>query len=143
METMAKIKKAFTLSCVIYTVIISVMFAIGWLLSDAASLMVPTPSKALFILIFSFAVGFASLILKRQGTGVVRFLIHYVVCLAAYVVAFIIGGGVSLTGETPMIAVLLFTVIYGVAMILRAVFSRIGNGKKKPVQTEEYTSVFK
>ena len=51
METVEKIKKALTLSCVIYTVIISVMFAIGWILSDAASLMVPTPSKALYILV--------------------------------------------------------------------------------------------
>lgn len=139
----AKIKKALTLACVIYTVIISVMFAIGWLISDAATLMVPTPSKALCILAFSVVVGFASLILKNKGTGVLRFLLHYAVCLAAYVIAFVIGGGVSLTGSAPIIAVLLFTVVYFVVMILRAVFCRDRGGKTNDVQSEEYTSVFK
>ena len=139
----AKIKKSLTLACVIYTVIISAMFAIGWLMSDTATLMVPTPSKAIYILAFSVVTGFASLLLKKKGTGVVRFLLHYAVCLAAYVIAFVIGGGVSLTGSAPIIAVLLFTAVYFVAVMLRAVICRDRGGKAKDARNEEYTSVFK
>ena len=81
---MSKLKHALTLTCVIYTVIISAMFALGWVLSDSASLLVPTPSKALLMLAFSAVLGFASLILKKDKTGLVLTVLHYVICLAAF-----------------------------------------------------------
>lgn len=138
---MDKIKRALTLMCVIYTVIISGMFLVGWSLSDSASLFVPTPSKALLMLLFSAILGFASLILRKEKTGATRTMIHYAICLAAFVVTVIIGGGVPLTGATPVIAGLLFTVVYAVIMAVRAVICR--RSVKKTEQPEVYTSVFK
>lgn len=137
---MAKLKHALTLMCVIYTVIISAMFALGWALSDSASLFVPTPSKALLMLLFSSVLGFASLILKKDKTGAALTLLHYVVCLAAFAVTVVIAG-VPLTGSTPVIGILLFTVVYAVVMAVRAIACR--RRAKKIDTPEKYTSVFK
>ena len=137
---LTKIKKALSLMCVIYTIIISVMFALGMLLSDSAGLLVPTPSKALLFLLFSAILGFASLILKDSGTGVLRILAHYVLCTVAFILAFVVGGNFPVTGGTSIVAVILFTVFYAVIMIIRAIVCRVK--AKKTEKTEEYTSVF-
>lgn len=137
---MAKLRHALTLMCVIYTVIISAMFALGWALSDSASLFVPTPSKALLMLLFSAILGFSSLILKKDKTGAALTLLHYVVCLAAFAVTVVLAG-IPLTGSVPAIGLILFTVIYAVVMAVRAIACR---RKAKNIDTpEEYTSVFK
>lgn len=136
-----KIKKALTVMCVIYTAIITVMYVIGWAVSDAASLFVPTPSKALLILMFSAVLGFASLFLSRDGTTAGKLVLHFAVCTAAFVVAFIIGGGFPVTGATSIVAVLMFIAVYAVVMAIRAIFCR--RYRRAAVEAETYTSVFK
>lgn len=137
---MAKLKHALTLTCVIYTVIISAMFALGWVLSDSASLLVPTPSKALLMLAFSAVLGFASLILKKDKTGAALTVLHYVICLAAFAVTVVVAK-VPLTGSVPVVGLILFTIIYATVMLIRAVVYR--RRVKNTVIPEEYTSVFK
>ena len=61
------------------------MYIIGLLMSESEIVLVPTPSKALLILVFSAVLGFASLILKYKHTGAVRTLIHYFISAVAFV----------------------------------------------------------
>lgn len=137
----AKLKHSLTLMCVIYTVIISGMFLCGFILSDSASLLVPTPSKALMMLLFSAFLGVSSLILSKEGTGVARTLLHYISCLVSFVLTVILGCRVNLAGAGPMIAVIGFTAVYAVVMIVRGIILR-RKSKKIEIQ-QEYTAVFK
>ncbi len=138
---MGAIKKSLTLMCIIYTAIISVMFFLGWMVSDSQMLFVPTPGKALVILIFSAVLGFASLCLSRNGTSAIRLILHFVICTAAYILAFVVGGGFKITGGGSIVAVLAFCIVYAIVMIIRAVICR--KYRRQNVESEEYTSVFK
>lgn len=141
MGAFEKIKRTLTLMCVIYTVIISAMFLLGWVISDSASLFVPTPAKALLMLLFSFILGLASLCLKRERTSALRLIIHYLICVSSFFVTFVIGGGFSLTGGTSITALIAFTAIYAVVMAFRAVVRRKRKGWVS--EPEEYTSMLK
>lgn len=137
---LAKIKRALALMCVIFTVIISLMYVLGLLMSDSAVLLVPTPGKALFILLFSSIIGFASLLLSKDGTSPGRLIFHVILCLAAFVLCFIVGGNFAVTGSTGIIASVLYLIVYGIVMAVRAVICR--RYKKAAIESEEYTSVF-
>ncbi len=141
MDFFAYIKRALTLMCVVYTAIISGMYLLGWALSGTGVLFVPTPQKALLLLLFSATVGFASLLLSKDGTGAIRLILNFVICLAAFILIFIVGGGFPISGGTSVVAVIMYLAVYIVAMILRAVICR-SRGKTN-TESEEYTSVFK
>lgn len=138
---LSMIKRALSFMCVIYTVIISGMYAVGFLLSDSAVLLVPTPSKALLILLFSAVLGFASLLLRDSGTGALRMVCHYFICTVAFILTFIVGGNFPVTGGTSIVAIILFSLLYAVVMVIRAIVCRVRS--KKNEQPEEYTSVFR
>lgn len=141
MDFFASIKRALTLMCAIYTVIISGMYLLGWAFSGTGVLLIPTPQKALLLLLFSGIVGFASLLLSKNGTGAVRLILNFLICLVAFILVFIVGGGFPVSGGTSVVAVILYLAVYIVAMILRAVIYRLF--RAKATEREEYTSVFK
>jgi len=125
--------------CVVYTVIISIMFFFGWLLSDADSLLAPTPSKALLMLLFSCIVGFASLLLSENKTPVFRIVLHFAICFAAFILIFIVGGGFSLKGGAWIISTVIYCLVYGTVMVVRAIAGAIH--RKNSDNEKEYTSV--
>ncbi len=141
MSIFQKIKGSLTLMCVFYTVIISVMFLVGWIMSDSGVLLVPTPSKALLMLVFSMILGFSSLILSRQKTSVLRYVIHYLICTVSFILTFVVGGGFKITGGTSIVAVISFSAVYAAVMIIRGIFCR--KYRQQIVDSAEYTSVFK
>ena len=126
--------------CVIYTVIISGMYLLGLLMSDSVSLFVPTPTKALLMLLFSAVLGFASLLLSKEGTSAGKLILHVLICTAVYVLVFIVGGDFSVTGGTGIVAVLFFLAIYGICMGVRAFVCR--KYRKKKTDSKEYKSMF-
>ncbi len=127
--------------CVIFTVIISVMYALGMMMSDSVLLFIPTPAKALLMLLFSGILGFASLLLSKEGTSAARLICHVILCLAAFVLVFVVGGNFSVTGGTGIVAILFYLAIYGIVMAVRAIICR--KYRKNKIDSEEYTSVFK
>lgn len=141
MSTFAKIKRALSLTCVIFTIIISVMYVLGLMMSGQATLFVPTPTKALLMLLFSGILGFASLLLSKEGTSAPKLIIHAVLCLAAFILVFVVGGNFSVTGGAGIVASVFFLAVYGIVMIVRAIVCR--KYRQKKVDSEEYTSVFK
>ncbi len=141
MNTFSKIKRALSLMCVTFTIIMSLMYILGLLMSGQATLFVPTPTKALLILLFSGFLGFASLLLSKEGTPALKLILHGVICLSAFVLVFVVGGNFSATGGTGIVASVFFLAIYGVVMIVRAIVCR--KYRQKKVDSEEYTSVFK
>lgn len=140
MDTFAKIKRALSLTCVIFTIIISAMYLLGLVMSDSIILFVPTPSKALLMLLFSAVIGFASLLLSKEGTSVGRLILHVAICTAVYALVFVIGGDFSVTGGAGVIAILLFLVIYGICMAVR--FAVCRKYRKKNIDSKEYKSMF-
>lgn len=136
-----KIKRVLTLMCVAYTVIMSLMYFLAFVFSSSASIWVPTPAKALCTLVFSLALGLASLLLSPSGTSPLRLFLHFAICLAAFAGLFIAGGGFSLIGGTSITATLFFVCIYAIIMTARAVILRLRN--KRIDEDTEYTSVFK
>ena len=138
-----KIKRALTLMCIAYTVIISLMYCLAFVFSSSASILVPTPTKALSALVFSLVIGLASLLLSPSGTPPLKLFFHFAVCLAAFALLFGAGGGFSLTGGTSITATLCFVCIYAFAMAVRAIVLRLQRKKSAVDAESEYTSVFK
>ena len=141
MIALAKVKKALSLMCVIFTVIISVMYVFGILASSEGQLLGPTPVMALLVLLFSAILGFASLLLSKEGTPAIRLALHAIVCTIAFVLVFVVGGSFSVTGDTGIIATAGFLVVYAVVMAVRAIVCR--KYRRNKTESEEYTSVFK
>lgn len=141
MSPLAKIKHALSTMCVIFTVIISVMYLLGWFVSDSVSLFVPTPSKALLILLFCGILGFVSLILRKDGTSAARYFLHFILCLVSFVVLIIIAGGFSLAGPSSIIATVFYLAVYAVVMAVRGIVGKRSRDKK--TDSGEYSPVFK
>ncbi len=125
-----------TKACVLFTCIITVMYILGWVMSDNAALLVPTPLRALLILAFCIIAGFADL-LVRGKLKASRTVIHYLICLAAFVLCFLLPSPSPKVGPFTVIAVIVFTVVYAVIITVRAVIY-----KKKNDGDEPYVSVF-
>lgn len=140
MSAWGKIKNALSLMCIVFTVIISVMYAIGLIISDGGALFVPTPSKALLMLLFSAVLGFASLLLSKDGDSAGKVVIHALLCLGAFILVFVVGGNFPVAGDTSVIATVLYLIVYGVVMVGRALALR-GQRRKKNDKAE-YNSIF-
>lgn len=141
MGVLAKIKRALSLMCVIFTAVMSLMYAAGWLASGQETLFVPTPSKALTVLLFCGILGFASLLLSKEGTPVWRYVLHFLISLTAFIAVFLVGGGFPLTGGSSIVATVLYLLVYAAAMVIRGLVCR--RSRSKATEAEEYTSVFK
>ena len=134
----AKIKSVLTGACVIYTILITALYVAGFFFSDNPNF-IPRFRMILILLGFSLVMSAAELILKSSFNSTAKILIRFLVCLAGYVVIFLVGGGYS--GSSFVIGIFIFLIAYLAVNGIR--FAFIFRKEKKKNEEKDYENSFK
>ena len=135
-----KIKLTLTEGCVIYTVLITVLYIIGYLF-DRDGMWIPRFRTMWVVLGVSFVIAAAERILDGGKTGPVRIILNFAVCLIGYIVIFVVGGGYIDNGAAVLISLFIFIILYVAANVLR--FAMAGKLHRRQSAEEDYTPAFK
>lgn len=135
------VKLIFTRGCVLFTILSVIVYSAAAITSGKIKGLIPSLDLILMLLIFSFAVIAASLILTECTFPLAaRLLIHFLVLGAVYYFLFVLWAGIASNGAQTMIALALYILLYGISI---AVWSAIRAARKKKENSEkEYTSIF-
>ena len=136
------VKKTLTMTCVINTVIITLLYVLGYITNTGGgTAWIPRFNIMWMVLGISFVLSAAELILQSKGNFFVKMLWHFVLCLAGFLVLFIIGGGYADRPSAIVIGTFLFIIAYLAINITR--FAVTGKFKRMKEEAEEYDEVFK
>ena len=135
------LKQIFTRGCVLFTVLSVTMYSASAIFSGKLNGWIPKLDLILMLLIMSFSVCAANLLLKSEKvSSALRIPVHFIVLGIVYYMLFVIWGGFATNGATTLIALILYALIYAVCIsvyyMIRGVFKKHDNKK------QEYSSVF-
>ena len=133
-----KIKSVLTTACVIYTILITALYAAGFFFSDNANF-VPRFRMIVILLGFSLVISAAELLLKSKWNSMTKIVLHFLACLAGFIVIFLIGGGYK--GSSFLIGIFIFVIAYLAVNGIR--FAVIFRKEKKENEKKSYENAFK
>ena len=135
-------KKTLTVTCVINTVIITLLYVLGYITNTGGgTAWIPRFNIMWMVLGISFVLSAAELILQGKGNFTVKMLWHFLSCLAGFLLIFTVGGGYADSPAAIVIGTFLFIIAYLVVNVTR--FAVTGKFKRKKEEEEEYDEVFK
>ena len=138
MKAFGIIKRIIIHACLINTVLVFAVAALANVFSKEG--LAPKFSTVAMILVFSLCIGAAGYILSvRKISGIFRVLIHYFSLALAFYMIFVVWGGFADRSSTTLIAMVLFTIIYAVAMV---VYFIVKKRSDKRADDSEYESRF-
>ena len=135
------VKRIFTHGCVLFTVLSVSVYAISAAFSGKLTGWIPKLDTIFMLLIMSFAVCAANLLLSNEKIApALRVPIHFAVLGVAYYLLFVVWNGLASSGSMTFIALLVYAVIYAFAI---GIYFIIKSAKKKKASDKtEYTSMF-
>lgn len=137
----AKIKKVITDTCVVNTVIMTLLYILGYLTNkDGGTAWIPKFNIMWMVLGVSFVLALAERILDMKGSLGARIACHFGMCVVGFLLIFIIGGGYSSSAGAVVVGTFLFILAYILVNGVR--FAVTGKLRRAKNETEEYTSVF-
>jgi len=125
-------------TCTFFTISIFVVNIIGTLANQ--SQIVPTLSFMGLLLLFSIAIACANRVLKSSLSGMVKFVIHFIVCTAAFVLVFVVFSGYYRRGSSAVFIVFFFVLAYAIIMSVGALIK--GAFKAKKIEETPYKRQF-
>ena len=136
------VKKTLTMTCIINTVIITLLYVLGYITNTGGgTAWIPRFNIMWIVLGISFVLSAAELILQGKGSFAVKVIWHFVSCLAGFLLLFIVGGGYADRPSAIVIGTFLFVVVYLAVNVTR--FAVTGKFKRTREEEEEYDEVFK
>lgn len=136
------VKKVLTMTCVINTVIMTLLYVLGYITNtDGGTAWIPRFGIMWIVLGISFVLSAAELILHGKGNFFVKMLWHFLSCLAGFLLLFIVGGGYAENPSAIVIGTFLFIIAYLAVSLTR--FAVTGKLKRTREEEEEYDEVFK
>ncbi len=135
-----KLKLTLTEGCVIYTVLITALYVIGYVF-DRGGEWIPRFRMMWVVLGVSFVIAAAERILDGGETGPVRIILNFAACLAGYLVIFVVGGGYINNGAAVLISLFIFIILYVAANVIR--FAAAGKLRRRRSEEEDYDPAFK
>ena len=136
------VKKTLTMTCIINTVIITLLYVLGYITNTGGgTAWIPRFNIMWIVLGISFVLSAAELILQGKGNFFVKMLWHFLSCLAGFLLLFIVGGGYADRPSAIVIGTFLFVVVYLAVNVTR--FAVTGKFKRIREEEEEYDEVFK
>lgn len=148
MKFLDNVKKTLTGACVINTVLLITVYALGMMINEN---FIPTLDRVIGILLFSIALSCANRFLFSGVLNFpIRFLLHFLFTAASFYVMFILWGNYNQNGGAVLVILVLFTLVYGIVAgivaAVRAVFREKANSKKEYKKVikkdDDYKSVF-
>ncbi len=79
-------------------------------MSDNAALLVPTPLRALLILLFCMICGFCDILVSVNKPKPIKWIINYILVLTAFILCVLIPSAAPKIGPFSMIAILVFSI---------------------------------
>ena len=126
----AKITSLLSRACVIFTLTVFFFYLLASAVSDAAR-----PVMDLLTLFSLFAlslvVSFSFLLLSARIPRSLAFFLHFLLCVGSFLFFYAVILGKAKTGAQIIVALLFASLLYLVAMLLRALFSRIFKSNKE------------
>ena len=139
---LSETKSALTVACVIYTVLITLLYTIGkvFMNDDGGQAWIPHFGMMWMVLGVSVAFGIAERFLALGEATFIRILGHFGISLIGFTLIFVIGGGYAKRGSQLFIAMFMFLILYAVVMGVRFGVKSILTQRKN--NSEEYSSMF-
>ncbi len=136
------IKKTLTQTCVVNTVIITLLYIIGYVTNlGGGTSWIPKFNIMWMVLGVSFVVALAERILESAGSFWFRVICNFALCMLGFMLIFIVGGGYGDNGAAVVIGSFLFFLAYILVNGVR--FAVMARREKKENEEAEYESVFK
>ena len=134
---LSETKNALTVACVLYTVLIILLYTLGKLISPT---WIPRFGMMWMVLGVSVAFGIAERFLTHGEATFIRVLGHFGISLAGFTLIFVVGGGYAKRSSQLFIAMFLFLILYSIVKGIR--FGIKGIFERRKNDSEEYSSVF-
>ncbi len=136
------VKKILTQTCVINTVLITLLYVIGYVTNlGGGTSWIPKFSIMWMVLGVSFVAAVAERVLETEGSFWFRTICHFALCMVGFLLIFIVGGGYGNNGAAVVIGSFGFFLVYLLVNGVR--FALMARREKKENEEEEYESVFK
>ena len=131
------IKRILAQGCAIYTVVITALYIIGYIVGDGK--WIPSFRIMWIVLGMSFVIAAAERLFDKRGANVFTVAVHFAVCVTGFLLIFMLGGQYYNDPSSILIGTVAFMALYIVFTALRFAL----NGKLKRVDAEEeYTPAF-
>ena len=125
------IKKILAQGCAIYTVVITALYIIGYIVGDGK--WIPSFRIMWIVLGMSFVIAAAERLFDKRGPNIFTVAVHFAVCVTGFLLIFMLGG--KYYNDPSSILIALYIVFTALRFAL--------NGKLKRVDAEEeYTPAF-
>lgn len=106
-------------SCVTFTVIVLALYSAGMAFSTEEQKWIPTFTMVWMVLVFSLMLNLAGLLMKIERLNLaVRVILHYITIAVVFYIVFLLWGGYGDKGSLIIGLMLIFTVVYAVAMAI-------------------------
>ena len=134
------VKKILTDACVLFSLITAVYALVVWLIYVNQERVLIRADLVTLFFVFSLLVSGATAIYRsKKLSGVLRLLIHFVICTLAFYVCFLLP--LSMPGASVVVGMVFFAMVYGLIMLgIAGVLARF---KKNKEATEEYKAQYK
>ena len=140
-KVFTEIMEIFKGACVTNTVLITLLYTIGKLISTGnGKAWIPHYRMMWIVLGISLAFSLAERFLKGNKGSALRVFGHFGICLLGFVLIFVIGGGYSKNSRQLFIAIVMFMVAYLLIMGTRLLVGSMIDRKKN--NSKEYSSMF-
>ncbi len=142
MKVLHTFGKILTGACIIFTVLIFILYTAGMVISDNAHSWIPTLSSMYMLFLFSLVLSMANrLVLHTKLHAAFKLIIHYFISIIIFYILFFTWGHYEGSISTVFVILLLFTILYAIAAIIYAVIASLTSSVKN--KKSEYSSQFK
>jgi len=140
-----RFKTAFLAGCGVFTAIITVMALVVASVEEKGQVLGLTPKKILMFFFFSAVVGAASFLISGKKTGVIKYILHFVLTFTAFFFLVMKGNGVTVKNIFFLLLIAGYILVYTACMIIRYFMRRADSKASTSDETspENYTSIFK
>ena len=136
-----KIKKTLTGTCVINTILITLLYILGYITnSSGGTAWIPKFNIMWMVLGVSFVISLAERILEMKGSFALKLICHFGLCVAGFLLVFIVCGGYGNKSGSIVIGTFLFVLAYIIVNGIR--FAVTGRFKNLGKAEDDYEPMF-
>ncbi len=138
MHSRINLKKILTDSCIIYTLLITLVYFLGAFISAT---WIPTVKMVISLLFFSVILSLGNEFLKSNILVYpIRLFIHFIATSLIFYIVFIVWGGLLQNGGKFLITFFLYTLVYVIVTVISRLISYIRSEKSTANKT--YDSLY-
>ncbi len=127
--------------CVIYSVLVTVLYLIGYFMAAGGTgNWIPDLKMILVALFISFVLSGAEFVIEKKTNFALRVILHFVICLVSFILVFAFIGGYYNNPSMLLIGIFIFIVLYAVFNVIRFAVIR---KKDRSQEESEYTNMFR